>query len=52
MLKCIYCGDEAEYIAGGMSVCKKHLDNISPWNIPGGKKAIKQFKEYKKTLAE
>ena len=50
MLRCIYCGNEAEYIAVGISVCKKHLDNISSWDIPGGKEAVKQFKEYRDNL--
>lgn len=52
MLRCIYCGKEAEYIASGTSVCKKHLDNISSWDLPGGKEAIKQFEEYIKNLGK
>lgn len=50
MLRCIYCGNEAEYIVAGISVCKKHLNNISSWSIPGGKEAVKQFREYRDKL--
>lgn len=25
-MKCIYCGNKAEHIVGGQSVCVKHID--------------------------
>lgn len=39
-LKCVICGQEAEYIHGGLSLCKKHFK----WAIQ--KKRIEQAENH------
>lgn len=37
-LKCVMCGEEAEYVHAGMSLCKKHFK----WAINVEKEGIKK----------
>lgn len=42
-MKCIYCGENAEYIVGGQSCCKKHILNPE-MDVP----CYEDFKKYVK----